>query len=263
MSASASSLPDRVLLTGASRGIGRAIALALMQRGVRLALVGRDRVALEGLRAGRREHAVVVADLAQPEQAEACVASAAKEFGGLDGFIASAGVIEYTPIGAISAGALAEQLNVNLIAPFLMAQRAADYIADAGGGAILFVASTLGTGASAPSTAAYAASKGGVAAMTRAFALELAPRGVRVNAIAPGVIDTNMVRVPRTPVADGAARDAAVSRELEALRALHPLGRLGTPADVAETALYLLAARYVTGTVVLVDGGLTLGVGAP
>jgi NAD(P)-dependent dehydrogenase (short-subunit alcohol dehydrogenase family) len=98
-------------------------------------------------------------------------------------------------------------------------------------------------------------------AATRSFALELGPRGVRVNAIAPGVVDTDMVRVARGENAQNDAR--AVADQLEALRRLHPLGRLGRPQDVAETALYLLRARYVTGAIVVVDGGLTLGSGSP
>jgi NAD(P)-dependent dehydrogenase (short-subunit alcohol dehydrogenase family) len=101
--------------------------------------------------------------------------------------------------------------------------------------------------------------------MTRSYAMELASRGVRVNAIAPGVVETDMVRVVRpagtTATPGGEVTD--IAGQLERLRQLHPLGRLGRPEDVAETAEYLLRAPFVTGTVVLVDGGLTLGTGRP
>ena len=148
-------------------------------------------------------------------------------------------------------------MRVNFEAPFLLAQRAGEHIARAGGGAMVLIASTLGL-VPAPLTAAYSASKAALISMTRAFARELGPQGVRVNAIAPGVVDTDMVRVvrPSSPLDDVAA-------QLDALRGLHALGRLGTPEDVAETAMYLLGARYVTGAVVVVDGGLSLGLGEP
>jgi NAD(P)-dependent dehydrogenase (short-subunit alcohol dehydrogenase family) len=256
-------LPRRVLLTGASRGIGRAIAQALMQRGVRLALVGRDRVALEAVALGAPEHALLTADLARPAEAEACVQRAADALGGLDGFVSCAGIVEYAAVGAIGAESLAQQLTVNFTSPFLMAQRAAEHIAHTGGGTMLLVASTLAQ-RPAPATAAYAASKAALISMTRSFALELGPRAIRVNAIAPGVIDTDMVRVLRAPHTDPPSSSDAEGRvqaQLEALRKLHPLGRLGRPEDVAETALYLLAAPYVTGAIVAVDGGLLLGSG--
>ncbi len=252
----AGALPARVLLTGASRGIGRAIAEALLGRGVRLALVGRERGTLEAVLGGARGHAVLVADLQRLDAAEACVEQAASALGGLEAFVACAGVANHAQVGAIGRGALERQLAVNFSAPFMMAQRAADHIARAGGGSILLIASTLGLQPPAAGTSAYAASKAALISMARSFALELGPRGVRVNAIAPGVVDTEMARAPHA----GAA-DKSVGARLEALRALHPLGRLGRPEDVAESALYLLAAPYVTGAVMVVDGGLLLGQG--
>jgi 3-oxoacyl-[acyl-carrier protein] reductase len=151
-----------------------------------------------------------------------------------------AGVVRYGSIGTVGRGELVEQLAVNVVAPFLIAQSAARYMTH--GGAIVQVASTLGV-RPAPGTAAYAASKAALLSLTRSFAQELAPRGVRVNAVVPGVVDTDMVR----------------GRDLEALRALHPLGRLGTPGDVAEAVVWLLGAEWVTGAEVVVDGGLLVG----
>jgi NAD(P)-dependent dehydrogenase (short-subunit alcohol dehydrogenase family) len=127
---------------------------------------------------------------------------------------------------------------------------------EAGGGAMVVVASTLATH-TATGTAAYAASKAALVAAARTFARELAPT-VRVNVVAPGVVDTDMVRAPRRPLAPGEVREDVVRAELATLRALHPLARLGTPDDVAAAVQYLLEAAWVTGSVLTVDGGLTL-----
>lgn len=262
----APSLPQRVLLTGASRGIGYAIARALLREGVRLAVVGRDSQALAALLADAPGHVLLEVDLARTSEVEACVDRAAELLGGLDAFVACAGVAEHAPVGAIGADMLARQFSINFTAPFLMAQRAAQPIAAAGGGSMLLVASTLGI-KPALHTAAYAASKAALISMTSAFALELGPRRIRVNAIAPGVVDTAMVRADRPSRAGKGGTDAEsqehVVARLEALRSLHPLGRLGRTADVAETALYLLRSTYITGAVVSVDGGLLLGTGEP
>jgi NAD(P)-dependent dehydrogenase (short-subunit alcohol dehydrogenase family) len=264
--ARAAALPARVLVTGASRGIGAAIARALIAQGVKLAVVGRDRAALERVLGADAGHAVVVVDLAR-DGAEEVVDRAVAALGGLEGFVACAGAVEYQPLGSVSAASLAQQMTVNFSAPFLMAQRAAEPIARAGGGAMLFVASTLGL-KPAPLTAAYAASKAALISAARSFALELAPRGIRVNALAPGVVDTDMVRVlrPSPTTGDSAGqslRPRTVEQQLESLRQLHPLGRLGTPEEIAESALYLLRTPYVTGSILTVDGGLLLGPGEP
>ena len=257
-------LPSRVLMTGASRGIGAAIARMLMAHGVRLSVVGRDRGSLEAVVGS--DHTILVADLERTDELEACVDRAADALGGLDEFVNCAGVVEYAAVGSISAAALQRQLAVNLIAPTLMAQRVAPVMRRAGGGVMLLVASTVGI-KPAPLTAAYAASKAALISMTRSLALELGRDAIRVNAIAPGVVDTDMVRVVRDAPSDrllvAAEAERRIDAQLEALRALHPLGRLGRPEDVAETALYLLRAPYVTGAVVATDGGLLLGSGAP
>jgi NAD(P)-dependent dehydrogenase (short-subunit alcohol dehydrogenase family) len=259
-------LPARVLVTGASRGIGRAIASALIGHGVRLALLGRDRARLLTLVARSQGHAIIDADLAIERDLEGCVDRAADALGGLDGFVSCAGIAEYAPIGSIDRASLERQLSVNFVAPFMLAQRVAAHLGAAGGGSIVLIASTLGM-AAAPSTAAYAASKAALISMTHAFALELAAAGVRVNAIAPGVVDTDMVRALRTDPGDvprsSIDTQARVQAQLSALCSLHPLGRLGHAEEIAETVLYLLRARYVTGTIVTVDGGLLLGLGKP
>lgn len=254
----------RVLVTGASRGIGRAVALALIDGGARVALVARDAAALEAVVAstrGQGGHAAIAADLEDLDGVEAVADRAAEALGGLDGLVNNAGVVGYEAVGAIGRASLERQLAVNFTAPFLLAQRAAEHMKRAGGGAIVNIASTLALQPAAL-TAAYAASKAALVSMTRSFALELAPHRIRVNAVAAGVIDTDMVRVPRArpdeAIPVGLASESRITAELEALRQAIPAGRLGTPEDVAGAARYLLTADYVTGAVLTVDGGLVL-----
>jgi NAD(P)-dependent dehydrogenase (short-subunit alcohol dehydrogenase family) len=242
----------RALVTGASRGIGRAVAQLFLERGARVALSARDKAALEAVAAGHPKAVVLAADLSSPDAMAALVARASGALGGLDVLVAAAGVARYQPVDDVDAPTLEQQLRLNFVAPFFLAQAAAARMAP-GGGAIVVVTSTL-VEHPAPSTAAYAASKGALTAMMKSFALELAGRGIRVNAVAPGVVDTAMIRAPRVPGEDVDAR-------LDALRNLHPLDRLGRPRDVAEAVTYLVGANFVTGTVHCVDGGLSLGQG--
>jgi 3-oxoacyl-[acyl-carrier protein] reductase len=123
-----------------------------------------------------------------------------------------------------------------------------------GQGAIVFIASTLVERA-AKLTAAYAASKAAVVSAARSLALELAPQ-VRCNVVAPGLVDTDMIRASRSGQPLGEAELAA---QLESLRALHPLGRLGRPEEVADAVCFLLRSEWITGSVLTVDGGLSLG----
>ena len=114
----------------------------------------------------------------------------------------------------------------------------------------------------APTTIAYAASKAALIAMVKAAALELAPDGIRVNAVAPGVVETDMTRAlrlaPGEPMPLGEEHEARVAAQLDALRRLHPLGRLGTPEEIAEAITFVLDAAWATGSVLTIDGGLTM-----
>jgi NAD(P)-dependent dehydrogenase (short-subunit alcohol dehydrogenase family) len=253
----------RILLTGGSRGIGRAIAQLLSASGAQLALVGRDRAALDALASGY-EHSVQIVDLEDAQQVARVVDRAVTDLGGLDGFVSAAGVVEYTHASALTTTAIERQHRVNFASPVQLALSAAPVLPQ--GGSMVFLASTLGL-SPAPLTLAYGASKAGLIAAARSLALELAPRGIRVNVVAPGPVDTDMLQVVRyLPGEAQLAPDASALRiqaQLEALRGLHPLKRLGRPEDVAHTVRYLLTAPYVTGNILPVDGGLLLGGGAP
>ena len=250
----------RVLVTGASRGIGRAVVAALAARGARVAAVGRDRKALESVAAADPSRIVPLqADLSVASERDAVVGRALDAIGGIDALVCSAGIARYARVGSLDEDHLREQWRVNLVAPVLLAQEAAAWMKEHGGGAIVQVASTLAV-RPAVSTLGYAASKAALVAAARTMALELAPHGIRVNVVAPGVVDTDMARQlrlePGEPEPVGPARQARVDRQLAALRELHPLGRLGRPEDVVQAILYLMDATWVTGSVVTVDGGL-------
>lgn len=246
-------------LTGASRGIGAALARGLLRAGARVALIARDQQRLSEVLADG-DGVIVPADLTRADP-EALVDRCRAELGGLDGFINCAGVVVYQASLSITEDALAHQLRMNFTQPLLLAQAAARTLCGQGGGDIISIVSTLAM-RPAPMTAGYAASKAALVAATRAMALELGPHNVRVNAIAPGVVDTDMVRVPRlqsgeAPL-DAQAAHARVEEQLDGLRKLHQLGRLGTPEDLVGALYYLLTSPFVTGTVLTVDGGLSL-----
>ncbi len=177
--------------------------------------------------------------------------------GGLDALICSAGIARHQPLVEVDEATLRQTFEVNLFAPFLLARDAARAMTD---GVMIFVTSTL-VDRPAPSTSAYAASKGALTALTRALALELAPH-IRVAAVSPGLVDTAMARElrlhPGEELPTGQGLRARLGRQLEDMKALHPLGRLGEPGEVADAILYLLDASWSTGTVLTLDGGLSL-----
>lgn len=228
------------LVTGASRGIGRAVASAMIARGDRVIALGRDERALATLGAAH----IVCADLAVPLARDHAIDEALAHEPTV--LVQCAGVVVYEPFLETSDAALRAQLEVDLIAPFVVLQRfARALVAARSPGSVVHVASTLAL-RSAPDTSAYAAAKAGLLSLTRSAALELAPHAIRVNAVVPGVIDTDMVRQPRDV-------------DLAALAALHPMGRFGTPDELAHAILHLCDAPFTTGSAYVVDGGLLAG----
>ena len=237
------------LVTGAQQGIGRGIALAFAREGADVAVnylddrVEAEKVMREVRATGQRA-VLVQADVARPTDAQTMVAQALSELGGLDVLVNNAGVYPRVPFLEMRETDWDLVLDVNLKGGFLCAQAAARAMVAAGRrGSIINMASQAIRGA--VRGVHYSASKGGVVAMTRATALELAPHGIRVTAIAPGLTDTAQPRY-------GNNED-----ELAAMARAVPLGRMAQPDDIAAVAVFLASddARHVTGQTVHVNGG--------
>lgn len=245
---------DKVaLITGASRGIGRAIAVEFARDGADVALVGRDRAALEetagecaAVRPGATAE-IIVADVADQSAVEGAVAATVQRFGRLDFAIANAGQSIDGLIMRLKPGVLDTLLDVNLKSAFYLCNAVAKPMLKQRSGAIVLVSSIVGLTGNAGQSA-YAASKAGLLALGKSVAKELGSRNIRVNAVAPGFIETAM-----TETLPQAAKEALKSQiERSAL------GRVGTPHDVAGVVAFLCsdAAAYVTGQTIVVDGGM-------
>jgi hypothetical protein len=238
-----------VLVTGGSRGIGRQVALAYAREGANVTIGdldeggGREVAAAIGA-AGGSAAQFVAADMREPSDIEALVRRAAEAYGGIDIVVNNAGFGRWKSPYELTLEDWNDVLNTNLRGSFLCAREAAKRMrAEAGGrgGAIVNIASTRAF-MSEPNSEAYAASKGGLVALTHALAVSLGPDRIRVNCISPGWIETG---------------------DYEALRpadhSQHPAGRVGTPQDIVKAVFYLTDPEggFVTGTNITVDGGMT------
>ena len=240
------------LVTGAGRGIGRAIAARFLEEGARVALVEQDRAAGEDARDELSTFGPVqleVADVADEQAVARAVASIARWGGGLDVVVNNAGIAD-PQRGSLSSGDLSNfrrVLDVNLVGPLLVVRSALAHLR-ARRGSVVNISSTRAL-MSEPNSEAYAVSKGGLNALTHALALSLGPE-VRVNAIAPGWIATDEWK-PR-----GERRQPDLRAEDHKQ---HPVGRVGKPEDVAALAAYLACeeSSFVTGQVFTIDGGMT------
>jgi NAD(P)-dependent dehydrogenase (short-subunit alcohol dehydrogenase family) len=253
---------SRCLVTGASRGIGRAIALRLSHQAHVIALVRKEHDARALAEASGGRIGALLLDLADRSARARVLADAERSFGPIDALVHAAGLGEHRPLEAVDHAQLDAHLELNVVAGFDLARElAASLRRRAAAGSMLFVSSTLAE-RPAPTTSVYAITKGAVSAMTRALAIELAPDRIRVNAVAPGVIDTDMVRAPRLAPGEampvGAAREVREAAQLAQLAKLHPLGRIGTVEELADAAAFLLEAPFATGTIFTLDGGLSL-----
>lgn len=236
------------LIAGGGSGIGLAAARQLLSDGWRVAIADRDAAALQRAAAELAEGDDVLPlalDVTDETAVEAAVAQAAERIGPLRGLVNSAGIGQDKPFSDITAAEFLRILDVNVVGSFLVARAAVAAMRAAGGGAIVNLASVSGVRGSIGRTA-YGASKGAVIAMTKVMAVELADDGIRVNAVAPGPVDTPMVKALHTPE----------------VRALYhrtvPQRRYGTPEEIAKAVSFLLdgeRASYITGQILGVDGG--------
>lgn len=242
-------------VTGGGRGIGAAIARRLVADGLRVTVAGRRLDVVQALAAEDPEHLHAVAvDVADATQVGAALAAAAARFGPVQVLVNNAGQAESTPFLKMDAALWQRMLEVNLTGTMLCTQAALPAMLAAGWGRVVNVASTAGQ-VGYPYVAAYCAAKHGVVGLTRALALEFAPRGVTFNAVCPGYTDTDIVRdsIARVVAKTGRSADEARAAFVQS----NPQGRLVQPDQVADAVAWLCAdgAGAVTGQSVSVSGG--------
>ncbi|MDK4740368.1 SDR family oxidoreductase (plasmid) [Rhizobium sp. CB3060] len=246
-----------VAITGGGSGIGKEAAARFIGEGARVALNGRD---LGKLEAAAREidpsgTKVVVSagDIALPETGAALVDAAVSRFGKLDVLVNNAGVFNPTPFLDLTEADYDWYLDTILKGKFFTAQAAAKAMKEKGGAIVQTGSMWAIQAIGATPSAAYSAANAGVHAMVRNLAIELAPYNIRINAVAPAVVET--------PVYNTFLSDDQVKQVLPTFNSFHPLGRNGQPRDVAEAILFLASeqASWITGTVLPVDGGVTAG----
>lgn len=238
------------LVTGAGSGIGRAMAEGLAEAGATVALAGRDvgklQKAADAMTAAGLNALPYPVDMAEPASIAALVASIVDDFGRIDFLFNNAGIIHRASAETFPLDKWEEMLKVNLTGPFILSQAVARHmIAQGAGGSIINTSSLIAVfgGVSVP---AYAATKGGITQLTKSMSNDLAPHGIRVNAIGPGWVRTDMTEALQT----NTERFEAISNRI-------PLGRWAEPQDLAGLAVFLAsdASAYITGQVIFIDGG--------
>ena len=242
------------LITGASAGIGRATALLFAAEGAKVVIGARAQAELEELAgeiaAAGGQAAVLAGDVRSEDYAKALVALAVERFGRLDIAFNNAGTLgEGGASTGVSEAGWSDTLAINLTGAFLGAKHQIAQMLENGGGSVIFTSTFVGHTFSFPGVAAYAASKSGLIGLTQALAAEFGPQGVRVNAVLPGAVDTDMYRDKN---------NTPESRSF--VTNLHALKRVAKPEELARSVLYLASddSSFVTGTASLVDGGVSI-----
>ena len=239
-----------ILLTGAGTGIGRACALAFAREGASLTLVGRRKEKLEAVaRECARSPLIVPADLAKKIEVDRAITETITRFGRLDVLINNAGILFPGTVEEITEAQWDQTFQLNVKSVWQLSRAALPHFRKTGGGVIINVASVLGING-ARKRASYAPSKGAVVLLTKCMAIDHGHENIRVNAICPSFVETDLTAA----VIAGAPDPEAVRRERIGV---HPIGRLGRPEDIAGLAIFLAsdAASWVTGAIYPVDGG--------
>jgi 3-oxoacyl-[acyl-carrier protein] reductase len=238
------------LVIGAARGIGRGIAERFVEEGARVMIADWEEAqGYETAKALGKEHAsFIAADISKEEDAQRAVEALVSAFGGLDILVQNAGIFPLTLIENISSAEWDRVLAVNLKGGFLAARAALPAIKSSRCGRMIFTSSITGPRVTSPGHGHYSASKAGINGFIKTAAIEFAPYGITVNGVEPGNVLTEGVKQHRS------------AEFIKAMEAAVPLGRLGTPRDIANAVLFLASdeASYVTGTTIIVDGGQTL-----
>lgn len=243
----------RILIAGAASGIGRATAERFRAEGAALALLDRDADGLAALAADLAgagpDVATGAVDVASEARTGAAVADLAARLGGLDGIVVSTGIDLLRPFAEMTGAEWRQVLDVNLSGPFHLCRAGVPHLRAAGGGTIVHVASGAALRPLEARTA-YCASKAGLVMFAKSLAVDLAPDGIRVNAVCPGIIDTPLFRASW----DGAEHPAA---ELDRILDRYLIREIGKPGDIANAILFLSCAEssHVTGSALAVDGG--------
>ncbi|MDX3263297.1 SDR family NAD(P)-dependent oxidoreductase [Streptomyces sp. MI02-2A] len=243
---------DRVVIvTGAGSGIGRATAIAFAESGAHVLGVGRRKDALEETAGAHSGIAVLPLDIREEGAAERAVATAVEKWRRLDVLVNNAGTTAMMPLSETDRSVITDLFDLNVTAPSVLAHAALPHLSDSAG-SIVNVSSSYGH-RPLPGGAHYAATKSALEQLTRSWALELASTGVRVNAIAPGPTETDVL------AAAGLPQDT-INEIRSAERERIPVGRLGDPKDVADWILRLADPRdtHLTGQILTIDGGLEL-----
>ena len=248
-------LVDKVaIVTGSSRGIGKAIALAFAKEGADVVvnfvrnLQAAEETA-EQVRALGRQAMVVRADISERDEVNRMVKKVVEKFGKIDILVNNAGVVTLGPAEELSEKAWDRDINIDLKGVFLCSQAVGKVMIKRGGGVIINISSMAGRVA-LPKHAAYCAAKAGVIALTQVLAVEWAKYNIRVNAIAPGFIETEMVT-------ELIAKGIRSKEEQEGIRRNTPMRRLGSPEEIGALAVFLASeeSRFITGETVFIDGG--------
>ena len=241
-----------IIVTGASSGLGRQIAISCSQMGARLVLIGRNELRLQETLLEMQNpelHIPALIDLTQFDMIEGIIEDVVARIGKIDGVVNCAGISSTLPLRSVSPEKLQNHFNINVVAAYQLTRVVSNpkYFSSIGG-SILFISSVAGiVGENAKS--AYSMTKGALIAGSRSLAIELAAKKIRVNSISPGLVITPL---------NSNAEHITNPEKRQALENQHLLG-LGTPEDVANACIYLLsdASRWVTGTNLVVDGGYT------